>query len=62
MSKEGNNNILPKEEEKEESSFSSVIKKNNLVFEEKDVSFMKLYCHLSEKKEIILMIWVQLLL
>ena len=56
VSKEGKNNILPKEEEKEESSFSSVIKKNNLVFEEKDVSFMKLYCHLSGKKEIFLMI------
>ena len=39
--------LLPIEEEKEEESFSSVIKKNNLLFEEKDVSFMKLYCHLS---------------
>ena len=45
------------EEEKDESSsISSVIKKNNLLFEEKDVSFLKLYIHLSEKFEIILMI------
>ena len=50
--------VLPIEEEKEEEeeSFSSIIKKNNLVFEEKDVSFIKLYLHLSEKYEIILMI------
>ena len=51
-----NKKLLPHEEEKEEESFSSIIKKNNLVFEEKDVSFMKLYCHLSNKFEIILMI------
>ena len=52
-------NLLPievNEEKEEEESFSSVIKKNNLVFEEKDVSFIKLYCHLSEKIEIILMV------
>ena len=36
-------NLLPLEKEKEEESFSSIIKKNNLLFEEKDVSFMKLY-------------------
>ena len=47
---------LPIEEDKEEESFSSIMKKNNLVFEEKDVSFMKLYLHLSDKFEIILMI------
>ena len=52
-------NFLPievNEEKEEEESFSSVIKKNNLLFEEKDVSFIKLYCHLSEKYEILLMI------
>ena len=51
--------ILPTEiieEKEEEESFSSVIKKNNLVFEEKNISFIKLYCHLSEKLEIFLMI------
>ena len=50
-------NLLPIEKEKEEEeSFSSIIKKNNLLFEEKDVSFMKLYIHLSDKYEILLMI------
>ena len=52
-------NLLPIEkieEENDESSFSSVINKNNLLYEEKDISFFKLYIHLSEKYEIILMI------
>ena len=50
--------LLPIEEEQNEDneSLSKVLKKNNLVFEEKDVSFMKLYIHLSDKYEIILMI------
>ena len=41
----------------EEESFSEEIKKkSNLLFEEKQVSAFKLYCHLSETYEIILMI------
>ena len=40
----------------DEDSFSSAIKKNNLLFEEKSVSFVKLYLHLSNRYEIILMI------
>ena len=49
--------LLPIEEEKEEDeSLSVIIKKNNLLFEEKDISFMKLYIHLSDRYEIILMI------
>ncbi len=44
------------EEKEEEQSFSSIIKKNNLLFEEKDISFINLYIHLSDKFEIILMI------
>ena len=49
--------LLPIEDNNEENeSLSSIIKKNNLVFEEKDVSFIKLYMHLSDKYEIILMI------
>ena len=52
--------ILPVEnasdKHSDESSFSSIMKKNNLLFEEKNVSFVKLYLHLSDKYEIILMI------
>ena len=52
--------FLPEEnidkKDNEESSFSSVIKKKNLLFEEQDVSFIKLYLHLSNRTEIILMI------
>ena len=44
------------EEKEEEQSFSSIIKKNNLLYEEKDISFINLYIHLSDKFEIILMI------
>jgi hypothetical protein len=47
-----NRNLLPIEtieEENDESSFSSVINNNNLLYEEKDISFFKLYIHLSEK-------------
>ena len=47
------NTELKKEDE---DSFSSAIKKNNLLFEEKSVSFVKLYLHLSNRCEIILMI------
>ena len=53
-------NLLPLEnadlKPEDEDSFSSVIKKNNLLFEEKSVSFIKLYLHLSNRCEIILMI------
>ena len=53
-------NLLPLEKQdlkkEDEDSFSSVIKKNNLLFEQKSVSFIKLYLHLSDKCEIILMI------
>ena len=54
-----NKNILSLKDEKqnkEEDSFSEIVKNNNLFFEEKQVSFVKLYIHLSEKYEIILMI------
>ena len=56
-----NKNILSLNNEnekpnKEEDSFSEIVKNNNLFFEEKQVSFAKLYIHLSEKYEIILMI------
>ena len=54
-------NLLPLKDieakKDDEDSFSSVIKKNNLLFEEKSVSFIKLYLHLSNKCEIILMIF-----
>ena len=51
--------LLPFEEptkNTEEDSLSEIAKNNNLLFEEKEVSFVKLYLHLSEKCEIILMI------
>ena len=54
-----NKNIISledKNQNKEEDSFSETAKNNNLFFEEKQVSFVKLYIHLSEKYEIILMI------
>ena len=54
-----NKNIISledKNQNKEEDSFSEIVKNNNLFFEEKQVSFVKLYIHLSEKYEIILMI------
>ena len=40
----------------EEDSLSEIVKNKNLLFEEKDVSFVRLYLHLSGKYEIILMI------
>ena len=48
--------LVDKNQNKEEDSFSEIVKNNNLFFEEKQVSFVKLYIHLSEKYEIILMI------
>ena len=54
------NPLIPAErgyyEEDEEESFSEEVKKKtNLLFDEKDVSAFKLYCHLSESFEIFLM-------
>ena len=51
--------LLPFEEptkNTEEDSLSEIAKNNNLLFEEKEVSFVKLCLHLSGKCEIILMI------
>ena len=45
------------EEIQDDAFFEEEVKKTNLIFEEKDVSPIKLYCHLSGTCEIILMIF-----
>jgi hypothetical protein len=48
--------ISPEREMDEDEYFEEEVKKSNLVFEEKNISPVKLYLHLSGKCEIILMI------
>ena len=50
--------LLPLDEPNydEDEYFNEEVKKTNLLFEEKQVSAFKLYCHLSESYEILLMI------
>ncbi len=53
-----NNPLLPMDDHNydDDEYFEEEVKKSNLLFEEKQVSAFKLYCHLSESYEILLMI------